>query len=72
VIEAFDGAGWEVDPLDPAAAVIIGLQDRAPLRPFDMPPEPAIVADVALSVRADRRTVWPASRPSDDRLGPVR
>src|SRR5205823_5371160 len=60
-VEHLDLAGLQVDPLDAAAAVVLrlvaGNQQTVDLVPL----ETAIVTDVDLSVRPDRRAVWTAA-----------
>ena len=72
-VEHVDRAGGEVDPLEPSAAVILGLDKRpAAALVIDRPFEAAIVDDVALAVRADRGAVGAAAGSGDDRLRAVR
>jgi hypothetical protein len=71
-VEHLDRAGLEVDALDAAAAIVLGLQDRPALARFLVPLEAAIVADVALAVGSDGGPVRPAARRRDDLLRAVR
>src|SRR5207237_10397683 len=71
-VDGFDGAGLEVDALEPAAAVILGLRQRPDAALFAMPFEAAIVRDIAFAVRPDRGAVWAAAGCRDDALRAVR
>ena len=70
-IQHLDGPGGEVHPLDPAAAVVVGLQDRPQPSLVVGPTETAVVADIALAVGSDRRAIGPTAKPGNDMLGPI-
>src|SRR5439155_872443 len=67
-VDGFDGAGLEVDALEPPAAVILGLRQRPDAALFAMPFEAAIVRDIAFAVGPDRGAVWAAAGCRDDAL----
>src|SRR5438477_3182473 len=71
-VENIDGAGREIDPFDPPAAVIARLRQRADTAAFAVPFEAAIIGDVAFAVGADRGAVRAAAGAGDDALRPVR
>src|SRR5690606_8413758 len=71
-IEDLHRAGLQVDALDAAAAIVLGLKDRPALARLLVPFEAAIVADIAFAVGTDGGTVRPAAGCRDHLLRAVR
>jgi len=71
-VERLHGASGEVHALDPAAAIVVGLQDRTQPGFVIGPLEATVVADGALAVGTDRRPVRAARELRHDVFGPVR
>ena len=69
IVEHLDRPGVEVHPLDAAAHVVVRLPDRAAVAVlFHLPLESAVVADVALAIRTDGRSVGTAAGLGHDLL----
>ena len=71
-VQRLDCAGRQIDALDAAARIVVGLPggDQTYLRQF-MPVEAAVVANVDFAVRSDRRAVGSAGVLRNRRLGTV-
>src|SRR3546814_16902047 len=67
-IEHLDRASRQVDPLDPAAAIVLGLEDPPPLAALLGPFDAGTVAEITLSGLSACRTDRGRARRGEDML----